>query len=145
MFRRALFATLMLCTILTACDKSERDQSVRLSNITPPVKVRPSPVTGPGALLGSWLGSDILITMNDADRVKNRQAETRAFTSTIGQQVTWANEDSGNSGTIVPTKDDYNAKGDYCRQFQQSVTLSERKLQGRVTACQQADGSWKAE
>lgn len=60
-----------------------------------------------------------------------------------GQQITWNNPQSGNSGTITPIRDGYAASGSYCRRFQQTITVGGQKQQAYGKACQQPDGSWK--
>ena len=57
--------------------------------------------------------------------------------------ITWNNPQNGNSGTITPVKDGYAQNGAYCREFQQTITISGQAQNGYGTACQQPDGSWK--
>lgn len=99
--------------------------------------------TGAGVLLGGWLGNEIGSSLDRADRVEARQAESRAYAAPIGQQITWNNPQSGNSGTITPTRDGYASNGAYCREFQQTITVGGQRQQGYGRACQQPDGSWK--
>ena len=99
--------------------------------------------TGAGVLLGGWLGNEIGASLDKADRVEAQQAESRAYAAPIGQQITWNNPQSGNSGTIVPTRDGYASDGAYCREFQQTITVGGRKQQGYGKAGQQPDGNWK--
>jgi len=104
----------------------------------------PQPALGnPGVLLSGWAGNEIFAAMDEADRVKNQQAERRAFTAQVGQQVTWNNPESGHSGTIIPVREEYSASGAYCRDFKQSVAINGQQKQGNDHACQQPDGSWK--
>ncbi len=99
--------------------------------------------TGAGVLLGGWLGNEIGASLDKADRTYATQAESRAYAAPIGQQITWNNPESGNSGTIVPTRDGYASNGAYCREFQQTIVVGGQKQQGYGKACQQPDGSWK--
>ena len=100
-------------------------------------------MTGLGVLLGAWAGNEIGASMDDVDRLKYQQAETRAYNAPIGQQITWNNPNNGNSGTIVPVRDGYDTAGSYCREFQQTVVIGGRQQQAFGKACQQPDGSWK--
>ena len=72
------------------------------------------------------------------------QTAQRAFeTNRTGQASTWKNPDSGNSGSITPTKTYQSAGGQYCREYQQTITVGGEKHQAYGTACRQPDGSWK--
>ena len=71
------------------------------------------------------------------------QAQSRAYSAPIGQQITWSNPESGNSGTITPRRDGTDAAGNYCREYQQTVTVGGKTEQAFGTACRQPDGTWK--
>jgi len=96
-----------------------------------------------GVLLGGFVGNQLGGAVDDADRKRASQAEQRAYTAPIGQQITWNNPQNGNNGTITPVKDGYAPNGAYCREFQQTITVGGQQKQGYGTACQQPDGSWK--
>jgi surface antigen len=99
--------------------------------------------TATGVLLGAWLGNEIGASLDNADKQQYSRAETRAYTAPIGQQITWNNPESGNSGVITPTRDGYTNTGAYCREFQQKITVGGQVQQAYGRACQQPDGSWK--
>jgi surface antigen len=99
--------------------------------------------TGLGVLLGAWAGNEVGASMDQSDRMRNLQAENRAYNASVGQEVTWNNPASGDSGTIVPVHDGYANNGAYCREFQQTITIDGQQREGYGTACQQPDGSWK--
>lgn len=99
--------------------------------------------TAAGVVIGGWLGNEIGASLDKADRAELSYANQRAYTAPIGQQISWNNPQSGNSGTIVPTRDGYDNSGAYCREFQQTITVGGQKQQGYGRACQQPDGSWK--
>ena len=61
----------------------------------------------------------------------------------MGQTISWNNPESGNSGTITPTRDGSDAAGNYCREYQTTVTVGGEVQKVYGTACQQPDGSWK--
>ncbi len=104
--------------------------------------VRPA-TTELGILLGAWAGNEISTSMDSTDRIKNQQAESRAYAAPIGQQITWKNPHDGHSGTVVPVRDGYAPNGSYCRTFLQTVLIDGGQKNGSGTACQQQDGSWK--
>ncbi len=100
-------------------------------------------MTAVGAVLGGLLGNSIGASLDNADRAQAAQAESRAYSAPIGQQIAWNNPQSGNSGTIVPVRDGYAQGGAYCREFDQKVTIGGQTQSAYGTACQQPDGSWK--
>ncbi len=93
-----------------------------------------------GGLLGGALGDKL--DQNDreyADRVAQRSLET----SRVGQASTWRNPDSGNYGSMTPTRTYQGDYGQHCREFQQTVTVGGQTEEAYGTACRQADGSWQ--
>lgn len=99
--------------------------------------------TGVGAVLGGLIGNEIGASLDSADKAALGQATARAYSAPIGQQISWNNPQSGNSGVIVPTRDGYDGNGAYCREFNQKITVGGRTQDAFGTACQQPDGSWK--
>lgn len=97
-----------------------------------------------GALTGAFLGSEVGKSLDKADRMYAQRAEQRAQGAPIGQTITWNNPESGNSGTFTPTRDGTNnATGEYCREYQTTVTVGGKTEAAYGTACRQVDGSWK--
>lgn len=97
-----------------------------------------------GTLLGALLGSEVGKSLDKADRSYMDRASQRAFeTAPSGSQVSWRNPDSGNSGSVVPQPAYQTRSGDYCREFQQTISVGGDSQQGYGTACRQPDGSWK--
>lgn len=99
--------------------------------------------TAAGVVLGGWLGNEIGASLDSADRNAMSGATSRAYSAPVGQQITWNNPETGNSGTVTPIRDGYASSGAYCREFQQTVTVGGQKQQAYGRACQQPDGSWK--
>lgn len=99
---------------------------------------------GLGALLGAFVGSEVGKSLDKADQAYARRTTHHALESTpAGTMTTWHNPDSGHSGTITPTKTYQRGEGEYCREFQQTVTVGGKTEQAYGTACRQPDGSWK--
>jgi surface antigen len=95
-------------------------------------------------LAGGLLGGAIGHRLDNKDKQMAAQAAANAFESNrTGQAATWKNPDSGNSGTITPTKTYQAASGQYCREYRQDVIIGGEKQQAYGTACRQPDGSWK--
>lgn len=93
-----------------------------------------------GGLLGGAIGSHL----DSKDKQLAAQTAARAFEDNhTGQPAAWKNPDSGNSGTITPTKTYQAASGQYCREYRQEIVVGNDKQQAYGTACRQPDGSWK--
>jgi surface antigen len=93
-----------------------------------------------GALIGGFVGHK----MDNNDKQKATQAAQQAFEKNqAGQPSVWSNPDTGNSGSITPTKTYQLANGQYCRQYEQTINIGGEQHQTYGTACRQADGTWK--
>ena len=99
--------------------------------------------TAAGAVLGALAGSEIGRALDENDRREAARANQLARAAPIGRSITWNNPDSGNYGSVTPTRDGIDSSGSYCREFQQSVTVGGRTQAGYGTACRQPDGSWE--
>ena len=97
-----------------------------------------------GVLIGGLLGGAIGNKLDQNDKQMAAQsAQTALENARTGQASTWNNPDSGNSGTITPTKTFQDASGQYCREYQQKITVGGEQHQAYGTACRQPDGSWQ--
>lgn len=99
--------------------------------------------TGAGALLGALVGSEIGKSLDAADRSMASKATYQAYDAPVGETISWNNPNSGNYGTITPTKDGYSSSGRYCREYQQTVYVGGKKESAYGQACRQPDGSWQ--
>ncbi len=99
--------------------------------------------TGAGVLLGGLLGSSVGASLDKADMAYAQQASYKAHAAPIGQQISWNNPQSGNSGQIVPVRDGRDTYGRYCREYQQTITVGGRRETGYGTACQSQNGDWE--
>lgn len=98
---------------------------------------------GVGIFLGALIGSEIGKSMDEVDRLKADQANSKAKTAPIGETIAWNNPDSGHSGTVTPVRDGTSSSGQYCREFQQTITIGGKTENAFGTACRQPDGSWQ--
>ncbi len=97
-----------------------------------------------GSLLGAYLGNQIGASLDRADMAYYNQTSQRALeTGQSGQSLPWKNPQSGNSGTITPSNYYQTASGQYCREYQQTITVGGKTQQGHGTACREPDGSWR--
>lgn len=99
--------------------------------------------TGAGAVLGGLLGSEIGKSLDRADRAYLASANQRALSAPVGETISWNNPDSGNYGTVTPTRDGYSSGDRYCREYEQEIYVGGQREVGVGTACQNADGTWE--
>jgi surface antigen len=104
---------------------------------------------GAGAMLGAGLGGMLIggligNRLDARDKRMAADAAQKAFESNqAGQASVWKNPDTGNSGTITPTRTTQLANGQYCREYKQTITVGGQQENSYGTACRQPDGSWK--
>ena len=100
--------------------------------------------TATGACVGALVGSEGGKSLDRADRLSMQQTAQRTLeddpTGTTGQ---WKNPDSGNSGTIKPTRTFQKSDGQYCREYQQTITVGGQLEEAYGTACRKPDGTWE--
>lgn len=99
--------------------------------------------TALGTLLGAFVGHQIGASLDQADQQAAQRAAQWAYQAPVGQQITWNNPDNGHSGTVTPTREGRDANGNFCRQFDQTVTIGGQSEQVTGTACRMPDGTWK--
>lgn len=100
--------------------------------------------TATGALLGAYLGNSVGASLDAADMsYYDKTSQSALESNKVGQTSTWKNPDSGNSGTITPTRSFESAAKHQCREYTQTVQVGGKTERAYGTACRQADGSWK--
>jgi surface antigen len=100
--------------------------------------------TGAGVLLGALLGGSVGQSLDRADlNYAHQTTQSTLETAPSGQPVAWHNPDNGHNGTIVARPAYQAPTGQFCREFQQTITVGGQTQEGYGTACRQPDGSWK--
>jgi surface antigen len=99
--------------------------------------------TAVGVFIGTLIGSEIGRSMDEVDRMKANEANTRAHTAPIGEKITWNNPANSHSGSVTPTRDGYSESGSYCREFYQTVNIGGKTENAYGVACRQPDGTWR--
>ena len=100
--------------------------------------------TAIGVLAGAWMGGEIGKSLDAADKAAMHRSSQHAMEKAkTGSRTKWSNPDSGNRGSITPTKTYQTASGQYCREYQQTVTVGGRTQEAYGTACRQPDGTWR--
>lgn len=98
---------------------------------------------GVGTLLGAALGNAAGQSLDRADQTYAQRAEQRAYAAPMGETIRWNNPESGNWGSYTPTRDGYGAAGEYCREYQTTVSIGGRLQEMYGTTCRQPDGTWR--
>ena len=97
-----------------------------------------------GVLLGGLLGGATGSYLDDQDRRTAAATTQQALNDKpSGTTTAWRNPDSGNSGSVTPVRTYQTATGQYCREFEQTVTIGGKPQKSYGTACRQPDGSWQ--
>jgi surface antigen len=96
-----------------------------------------------GTLVGAFVGREIGRSLDRQDVARANQAQQRANTAPIGQQISWSNPESGNSGSVTPVREGRDTGNNLCREYRTTVKVGGREEEAWGTACRQADGSWK--
>ncbi len=92
-----------------------------------------------GALLGALIGNNMGSEMARQDRDCMAQAFEYARP---GTQVAWNDPDSGDSYSVLPTRD-FKQDGAYCREYKAHIRVGDELKDAYGTACRQPDGQWK--
>jgi surface antigen len=97
-----------------------------------------------GVLLGGLLGGATGSLLDDQDKRRAANATQQALESKpSGATTTWTNPDTGHSGSVTPVRTYQASNGQYCREYEQSVTIGGKPQKSYGTACRQPDGSWQ--
>lgn len=96
-----------------------------------------------GALLAGCAGTNAGDAFSEADHAIRIAARADALENRkSGEAANWHNPDSGNRGTVVPTRTYKSDFGEDCREFQETVTAGDRTAVYNGTSCRKADGTW---
>ncbi len=96
-----------------------------------------------GTLAGAMFGQEIGRSLDQADRIAMGQNAQYALEHTRNNETTsWNNPDSGNNGTISPSRTYQVSTGQYCREYRQTVVIGGQEREAYGTACRQPDGNW---
>ncbi|MFO7578244.1 MAG: RT0821/Lpp0805 family surface protein [Pelovirga sp.] len=97
-----------------------------------------------GTLAGAMLGQDVGRSLDRADQLAmERNAQYALENVPTRTSTAWRNPDTGNRGTITPVETYQTSRGEYCREYVQTVWIGGEEHQAYGTACRQPDGSWK--
>ncbi len=98
--------------------------------------------TLPAHLFSAGKISIISLVSPELDKIKIQNTSQRTLErAKDGQVMSWNNPNSGNSGTVTPTRTVVE-NNTYCREYQQTVTIDGKTQNAYGKACRQTDGSW---
>lgn len=97
-----------------------------------------------GTLAGALFGQEIGRSLDRADRLAMGQNAQYSLEHTRTNETTsWQNPDSGNSGSLTPTRTYQQTSGQYCREYRQTVVIGGQEQHAYGNACRQPDGNWQ--
>lgn len=97
-----------------------------------------------GTLAGALIGQGVGKSLDRADQLAMQNTAQQTLEKNPAYQPGyWHNPDSGNEGSITPTRTYRKADGQYCREYTQEVVVAGERQQAYGTACREMDGTWK--
>ncbi len=100
--------------------------------------------TAVGTLLGAFIGSEVGKSLDRADALYAERAKNAALErNPTGATTAWVNPDSGNQGTVTPTRTVHSDEGVPCREYRTTVTVGGDAVEAYGTACRNPDGTWR--
>lgn len=97
-----------------------------------------------GALGGALIGSHIGKGLDERDQLAMQKATAIALKNTNSNTtVNWTNSDTGNTGSVTPTRTFQMVDGSFCREYTSMVEVGGESQTAYGTACRQPDGTWK--
>ncbi|PHS78817.1 MAG: hypothetical protein COB59_04985 [Rhodospirillaceae bacterium] len=97
-----------------------------------------------GATLGTMWGEDIAHGMSSADKIfAERTTKDTLEYGKPGENTTWSNPETGNSGNVVANESFKNKDGENCRNFETTAHIEGEDRTTSGTACKMPNGEWK--
>jgi len=96
-----------------------------------------------GTMIGAFVGNEIGKSLDRADQLAMSNAQQQAMAAPVGETITWRNPETGNHGSVVATREGTAGNGNYCREYQHTITVGGETEEAYGIACRQPDGSWK--
>jgi surface antigen len=150
-FMRFLILIVSASLMLSACETTNEDRGAMLGALAGGILGNQigggsgqTIATGVGMAIGASAGQAIGVRMDEVDLMQMQQAQAHSLEfGLIGESTGWTNPESSNSGSISPVLTYQNSSGQYCREFQQEITVGGQTEQGFGTACREPNGSWR--
>jgi surface antigen len=102
------------------------------------------PKPNANAVGGRVFNGAYAVELGAVDRRRAREAiHTALEWLPVGRLKVWRNPDNGHWGTVTATRTYQDAKGAWCREYSQTVTLGGDENQESGVACRGIDGAWR--
>ncbi len=143
-----VISSFMLSVALTACSPGNNTSGATAAGAATGALLGAAAFGGEDAWLGI-VGSALVggIVGNQIGKYMDRQDQANMVTALNntpqGQQASWTNPKSDIKYTVVPQKTYHNNDGQYCREYQTTVTVAGKEQKAYGQACRQPDGQWK--
>ena len=151
-YKRIGILAILLAFVLAGCETTQPGKKATIGGLggatvggllAASFGASPAAIAG-SVILGGLVGGAIGDRMDAADKRHANEATARALeTAPVGQSVAWQNPANRHAGSITPTQTYQTANGQYCREYQQAVTIDGKQQKSHGTACRQPDGSWQ--
>lgn len=97
-----------------------------------------------GTLAGAYLGGQLGQYLDEQDQASHSATTQQTLEyEPSGTTSSWSNPDRGTQGSVTPMSTYQTGAGQYCREFQSTITVDGRTEYATGTACRQPDGSWR--
>jgi len=105
----------------------------------------PRPAPDDKAIGGPVFNGPYALELGISDRRRARVAMHMALEwLPVGRMQIWRNPENGHWGTVMATRTYLDAKGVWCREYRQTVTLGGVENQETGAMCRGTDGVWRA-
>lgn len=95
------------------------------------------------AILGAVVGEQVGRYLDETDWNKAEDAAQESLeTDADGESTTWSNPDTGNSGSVTPTRTWETRHGQECREFETTILTDDEEQTATGLACRDDDGVW---
>jgi len=145
---RKLIAVVVAVAVFTGCETITKEESGGLAGAAAGGVLGSTIGRGQGqalaiiagALLGAFVGSSVGKSLDRQDEINAQHAMEH---NRSGERTVWVNPDTHGEVAVTPTSTYQTASGQYCREYQTTVTVGGKVEQAYGTACRQPDGTWK--
>ena len=94
-----------------------------------------------GAAAGYYLAQELL---PEEQKAFNDAAYRSLENASIGEKINWRDNETGNHGNFVPTKEFVDKQGRTCRQLQTQITVRKETITSTASACRLHDSAWQS-
>ena len=123
---------------------SDGTRTIRAALLVGCIAMLSACATGEGGFPGVSFSDPRQNMTNDDRRIAALAMQIAMERRQDHEASTWTNGLSGNHGAVVPRRSYRSQSGDFCRRFDETMTVSGVTATFERTACRGGDGSWTA-